>query len=247
VQDFPAPFFPVLDRLLKPDGKMLLGVDETQRVYHWCDWTWKDVGIDAQGKVTIFKKIYRNPSVIMRFGVEFLKMDRTLIRHLKELAAVDLFEENAPTAVREGGKIICVSEHLLGRFIGLYDPKETFILVPSTADIGYYRQKFEKEGIKVTTFIKDIDLEQLPSDTYLITTFISAKGMERKNVIILLNQDRIVITTRKDEHLWRRIIYVAITRATENILILGRGRFFEELLEVKQKLDEEILSKKDKR
>ena len=247
VQDFPAPFFPVLDRLLKPDGKMLLGVDETQRVYQWCDWTWKEVGIDAQGKVTIFKKIYRNPSKIMRFGVEFLKLDRTLIRHLKELSAVDLFEENAPTAVREGGKIICVSENVINRFVKIYDPKETFILVPSLADIEYYRERLEREGIKVIAFSRDIDLERVPADTYLITTFFSAKGMERKNVIILLNQDRITISSRKDEHRWRRTIYVAITRATENIVIWGKGRFFDELLEVKQKLDEEILSKKDKR
>jgi|GEM_PF-5713537 len=239
VQDFPAPFFKLLHRLLKPDGKILLGVDETQRVYKWCDWTWKDVGIDAQGKVTIFKKIYRNPSMIMRFGLEFLKMDKTLIKTLKELTAVDMFEENAPIAIRKGGNIICISETVLKRFLDIYKPKETFILVPSPKDVEYYREIFKKKGVKIIYFTQEIDLEQIPEGTYLIATFVSSKGMERKNVVILLNQSRIVINSKKDEHLWRRIIYVAITRAKENIIILGEGKFFNELVEIKHKLDEE--------
>ncbi|MEO1941538.1 MAG: AAA family ATPase [Campylobacterales bacterium] len=245
VQDFKAPYFKFIKKLVKPNGQLLFGVDETQRIYEWSNWTWKDVGINAKGRVTIFRKSYRNPSKIIEIGVRFLQKDPVLIKELKELEALDV---NEVCSQREGGNLICVSDTLLAHFLKKhYKPNETFVLVPTPIELEKYAEILRKHRIKTTIFRGEVDLNKIEPDRYVLTTFRSAKGMERKNVAIVINGEVMnrMILTKRDERLWRKAIYVAITRAQENILIVGSGKFFDELMEIKIEMDErEVLRKR---
>jgi hypothetical protein len=247
VQDFKQPYFKLLKKLIKKEGLLLFGVDETQRIYPWSDWNWKEVGINAKGRVTILRKSYRNPSRIVEIGVKFLQQDPVLIRELKELDALDVGEVGFH---REGGKLICVSDALLGQFVKHYKPEETFILVPTPVELERYGKILQEAKVKTTIFRGEMDLDQIQPGHYILTTFRSAKGMERKNVVVVINDEVMEkhILTKKDERLWRKAIYVAITRAKENILIVGSGKFYNELVNIKMEMEErELLIEKRKK
>jgi superfamily I DNA and RNA helicase len=72
-QAFERDVFVLIKALIKKDGIIVFGVDEIQKIYEGRDWKWKEVGFDATGRVTILKRIYRNPGNILKTVVFFYK------------------------------------------------------------------------------------------------------------------------------------------------------------------------------
>jgi len=251
-QDFKKGVFVVIKSLLKKDGLLIFGVDETQRIYEGTDWKWVDVGFDARGKVTILKKSYRNPGKILKLALEFLKQDRILMEELKELEAI-VTEEGIESVRKDDGevefyetdnefeKVAEIIRNLLQQGI---KPKEIFVLTPlSDLTLKFYKaiaSQIPEIKKEIHYFSSHSDKEQkfIPEDKLVIMPYKSAKGLERPIVVVTgvhvlpYNSSQKVADKRRD----RRTLYVALTRAQKKLIITSysgksgkEGSFVEDL------------------
>ncbi len=256
-QDFRKEVFPVIKSLLKEDGLIIFGVDETQRIYEGTDWKWIDVGFDARGKVTILKKSYRNPGKILKLALEFLKKDRVLMEELRELEAV-VTEERVESVRKDDGevefyetdnefeKVAKIVRNLLEQKT---KPEEIFILTP----FSDLTEKFFKAisslipeiRHKLHYFSSHSQKEQkfIPEDKLVIMPYKSAKGLERPVVIVTgvhalpYNSSKKVADKRRD----RRTLYVALTRAQRKLIITSYSEKESEFSKDLKELVENIL------
>lgn len=234
-QDFRKEVFPVIKSLLKENGLVVFGVDETQRIYEGTDWKWVDVGFKATGKVTILKKSYRNPGKIFKLALEFLKQDQTLMKELKELEAV-VTEDGVESIRKDDGEIEFyetnnefeeVAEIVSNLLKEGAKPEDIFVLTP----IGNLTKNFYKAISKSIPKIRrklhyfssysSKELKFIPQNKLVIMPYKSAKGLERPIIIVTgiqllpYNKSQKVADKRRD----RRTLYVALTRAQKKLII----------------------------
>ena len=236
-QDIKRNWFKFIHSLVKPETIIGFAIDKVQRIYEDTDWTWKEVGFNAVGRSRVLKRIYRSASEIFFLGLEFLKRDREYFRELSKLEGSWL-KERLET-VKDKGKIrvlhsedknsfddvIRILEILLKR----YDAKDIMV-------IEFFRKKAERFA------------EKLQSHPYLssfldkltITTFHSAKGLEKKAVIVQ-DFDKLFyeVKNKKEERRRRSLGFVAITRAEEELYFVGNAKegALKEIVEImKEKL-----------
>jgi hypothetical protein len=234
-QDFTPEVFPILKALLKKEGLLIFGVDETQRIYDKTDWKWIDVGIKASGgNVHILRKSYRNPGKVFSLAVEFLKRDTTLMKELKELDSV--VAQGNVTAVRKDAGIVEFYE-LDNEFVGVAEIVERlikeegvnygdiFILTAFKNHVEKFFNAISKRlpKDKIYSFSSESDKENkfVPNDKLVIMPYKSSKGLERQVVVVTgvgnlpYESSRYVKDKRRD----RRTLYVAMTRAQKRLII----------------------------
>lgn len=123
-----------------------------------------------------------------------------------------------------------VTYNLFQKLIKVYSPNDIFILAPSVKSINSpvreLENKIKKFNPKVPIYVPVDDDEKIDEkvvkNKLLFSTFHQAKGMERKCVIVF-NFDSSYFKfygTDKNEYYCPNAIYVAITRASENIYLL---------------------------
>jgi superfamily I DNA/RNA helicase len=238
--------------LLKEDGLIIFGVDETQRIYEGTDWKWIDVGFDARGKTTILKKSYRNPGKILKLALEFLKKDRVLMEELRELEAVvtvdgieSVREDDGEIEFYETDNEFEKVAHIVSNLLKQKTkPEEIFILTPHInlvkkfhktissliPEIRYKLHHFSSNSEKGQKFI--------PKDKLVIMPYKSAKGLERPVVIVTGVQALPYSSSKKvsDKRRDRRTLYVALTRAQRKLIITSylkqESEFSRDLKEV---------------
>ncbi|TCK06341.1 3'-5' exonuclease [Phorcysia thermohydrogeniphila] len=254
-QDFTPEVFTVVKALLKENGLLIFGIDETQRIYDGTDWRWKDVGIEASGRnVTILRRSYRNPGKIVRLAVEFLKRDPHLIKELKELDSVVANGEIESVREDEGklefyefeNEFIGVAE-LVGKLVkveGIHYG-DIFILTAFKNQVKDFFNALSKKipEVKLHAFSAESKKEEkfVPEDKLVIMPYKSSKGLERGVVIVTgvghlpYTSSKKVKEIRRD----RRTLYVAMTRAQKRLIITSfKGRDNGFAKEIKELVEE---------
>ncbi len=254
VQDFGKNWFKLIDRLKKENSIVILCVDETQRIYDRSIWRWKDVGIEARGRVLILRKSYRTPTKFLRASVEFIKRDRGLIKELKELEGINLDEIESVKDTEDNIKLYIGNEYEIVRQIidetlnEGYKYGDIYVLSPFKWHIRRIYEELSKYLNKDVLHLVDSDSpifdKKSPKDKILLTTYVSSKGLENRVVIVtgthLLprreSEKNPHLTFKQVERIDRRRLYVAMTRARDKLFLTAYKMegFAKELCELRE-------------
>jgi len=251
VQDFKKEWFRIIFALEKRDSITIFGVDETQRIFEGRDWRWKDVGIEARGRVVhVLRKNYRTTDKVMKLAVEFIKKDATLFKELKELD-IDLDGIQSVKTSNDGIKMFIGNEFkIVGNLVrellsNGYSPGDIFVVNPNSSVLKYYQEELERivgrDKVHVVNSQSNKDDKRPPTDKILLTTYHSVKGLENRVVIVtgVSTLPRRFSTTAKLQRVDRRTLYVAITRAKERLYITAKdlNGFARDLVELKDYIE----------
>lgn len=246
-QAFERDVFVLIKALIKKDGIIVFGVDETQRIYEGRDWKWKEVGFDATGRVTILKRSYRNPGNILKTAVSFLQKDKVLIKELKELEASIV--ENDVIVLREEGENVNfyitdnefkkINEIVSNLLYKGYKPGDIFILTPNS----YLNEKYANNLKRVLqnkihsfSFKSEKDKKYIPDNKLVVMPYKSSKGLER-DIVIVTGVNMLPYSHSKsayDKRIDRKTVYVALTRAKKKLIITAHNEngFAKDLKEI---------------
>ena len=229
--DFEPDWYRLIVQMVDPDTNSLLVLyDDAQNIYGKADrpkFTWKSVGVQAQGRTTILRINYRNTMEILSVARRFA--NELLDEHDDDDDGVPLIEPQSagrrgaiPELIRVehaadqlGAIIDCLrDEHTQGRrysdmaviFRNLWEGEK---LHEALDRVGIPSRLADRNG-KGTLFVVD--------DTVKLITMHSSKGLEFPLVIIpgLGSLPK----PGKDEAEEARLLYVAMTRATERLVLI---------------------------
>lgn len=238
--DFQPEWLKLVTQMVNPSTNSLLVLyDDAQSIYgreKRGKLSFKSLGIQAQGRTTILKINYRNTQEVL------------------ELASSIASELLKPTASDEDG-VPLVAPISAGR----HGPKPLLIKLPSIQEEADYIAKHLKEAHKTgtpwsdmaviyrdygigkpvlatlrkagipVTYQDDITFAER-EDTVKFLTMHSCKGLEYP-LVAIPGAGRAVDEGRKDEE--ARLLYVAMTRATRDLVVVGKGPAFSAQIESK--------------
>jgi len=233
-QDFGTDALKFVTLLLEPEHQDLVIVaDAAQNIFRR-RFSWRDAGIQAQGRTRILRINYRNTKEILEFAYRFLISSSTLrARHVpdpEDENTVIQPESAARTGPRPELKIVDdlgseIKETINQVKVWLKNsskPREIAVLYTfsnsSRANLLY-------EGLKnqdIDTFWlseNDEAKELLAENTapVILSTIDSSKGLEFINVVLCG-----VWRRRMDSDNNRRLLYVGMTRAMDNLKIMTK-------------------------
>ncbi len=233
--DFEPDWYKLIVQMIDPDTNSLLVLyDDAQNINGSATrrkFTWKSLGVQAQGRTTILKLNYRNT-------LEILSVARSFATELLQARAGD--EDGVPLIAPESaGRRGAVPELLradsahaeLAMLISQIRDEQSH--GRRLDDIGVlYRHNWQGEKLRDALNQADITCRLadnsggknalfLVKDTVKVVSMHSSKGLEFPLVIIPgLGQ---LPRPGDDEHAEARLLYVAMTRATERLLLLHHG------------------------
>lgn len=242
-QDFPPPALRLCVRLLAEGSTSLLVVaDAAQNIYR-NDFTWKTAGINAAGRTRVLTIGYRNTREILEFAHDFLMKGGDV----RLDAGAEVSDESAvvpPTLstrhgpvplflVSDSPQLECVSiaEHCADRIAKGSFPGSIAVLYGSRWAGGFdwltaLPKAFQRLGVPYRWATDPSDRtgkDTLGADPkqVVVSTIHSAKGLEWRHVVLFaIFDDR----PESDRSVNRRLIYVGMTRATEELAISKSGR-----------------------
>lgn len=228
--DFKPEWFKLVVQMVDPHTNSLLVLyDDAQSIYDHGEkrnFSFKSVGVQAQGRTTVLKINYRNTQEILEFASHFAK------------------ELLTPTETDEDGV-----PRLLPISSGVHGPKPMLIKLPTLKDEASYiieqfkaahrdgtawkdmailyrnwnpvgkliNDAFTKAGIPITGH-KSIEFGD-KQDTVKLITFHSSKGLEFPLVAIPGADMGTAEANLTEEE--ARLLYVAMTRATRELIVCG--------------------------
>jgi len=230
--DFRPEWLKLIVQMVDPRSNSLLVLyDDAQSIYDTAkkkDFSFKSVGIQAQGRTTILKINYRNTREILafaaRFATECLKpsdADDDGVPRLTPVSAGRVGDQplviNLPTLKEEGAWIATrlSEQHQKGT------PWQDMAVLYRHYDpvCKEIRAELRRAGIP-TTWKDDVQFKGT-QDTVKLLPFHSSKGLEFPIVVIpgagLMPQSE---NASEDE---ARLLYVAMTRATQQLIVTGAG------------------------
>lgn len=235
-QDFQDGWLQFLfNKMIKGDEpkqkNFIVAADDAQRIYKSRTFTWSSLGIPMTGERSqILRKIYRNSARVWGFAGFLLGDIKKFYDENPELRftpkrGVDpklieckSLDEQIDVCVKEV-KAIGESGYSWRNVLILYHSK-------------YYRgfpiveklmQRLESEHIPTQWITESMEAKNTfkwEQDSVKISTAISAKGLDAPKVIILNAESY----TTGDDYDETKLMYVALTRAREELVILHTGR-----------------------
>lgn len=194
---------------------LFLAGDRLQCIYKRAEFSWSHVGINISGgsgagrHSHLLKHTYRTGRRHITLALDFLMQSDELRRDVEKFyegreGIENVSDVRDEIAFLQGGHeaIIEHIRQLLAK--GGYNPQDVLVLCP-THDVAESLFEAMPHHIKkVSKHSKDVDEE-----TLVVTTYHSAKGLERK-VVVLVNLDAV-----RDP----RLVYVGMTRASDSLYI----------------------------
>ena len=214
-QDFHTDWFTLCKEICKKENgneNLFFAGDRLQRIYDVAWSSYKEIGINIQGRSKLLKTPYRTNPNHMDFALKFLSLDENLIKDISrfyEIEKINSFskiENNIDTLY---GNIARVSNYIRYLNINLDIPQEDILIL--------CHSKYESENI-----INSLPLEirskfitgKDPVDNKgLITTYHSSKGLEAK-YCILTKIERFENNKKN-----RTLMYVGMTRASKRLIL----------------------------
>ncbi len=251
-QDFPTPALRLCVRLLAEGSTSLLVVaDAAQNIFR-NDFTWKAAGINAAGRTRVLNVGYRNTREVLEFAHDFLvrggdvRLDAGAeASDEKAVIPPVLSTRHGPMPfflISDSPALECMSiaEHCADRIAKGASPGSIAALYGSSraGDFDWFsclRKAFERFEVPYVwaTVPKDSsgagidrsgsgkDALGADPDRVVVSTIHSAKGLEWRHVVLFAIFDD---GPESDPSVNRRLIYVGMTRATEELAISRSGR-----------------------
>ena len=234
-QDFDTPALQFAVGLLKPGRDELLVVaDAAQNIFRR-KFTWKQAGIQAQGRTQILKVNYRNTREILRFAFDYL-VDGGQVRVGESGNAEDEHTLIPPEAACRSGpeplriertslrdQVEAAAERVAA-WVGRGDcaARSIGVLYPSSRDAGLALERRLRQ-LQVPFFWLTDPSEKRRRDMFasvrepvVLTTIHSAKGLEFDRVVLCgLGHPEL------DPGANRKLAYVGMTRAREELVVVG--------------------------
>lgn len=228
---------------------LFLAGDRLQSIYNPKETSWKQIGINMQGRSKCLKTSYRTASDHTKVAMEFLKKDKTLNKEVlkfykdEEDDGEDIYIKtvnNGTIDFLEGNVRIVAAKikELIEK--DKYEYKDILILCKTANMCRSLIGKLDTKYKYVAEFVKDLDETNI-DNKMIFTTYLSSKGLEAK-VVILVNSDMYI--TRQDKELElldRKLLYVGITRASEKLYIHAESFCNNSLAKEIKEIAEEIL------
>ena len=239
-QDFIQAWFDALLPFLAEDGQILLVADENQNIYEravrWTDH--KMIGGDF-GKWAELKVSYRVPPAILNKMIQFLKtfmpdFERTGLIPIPPEMSQTKFGWNPHHVWKEVRSYAETAYALLMAVQWLQKQGRTLdtmvILVTTNGEGTALVEHFQHAHIPVNHIFKADEHEwnsvktQNKRNFYVgdprlkICTYHSFKGWEANNIFVVVSE----------KHVDHSLLYVALTRTTENLFVLNRNPVYQE-------------------
>jgi Nuclease-related domain/UvrD-like helicase C-terminal domain/AAA domain len=227
--DFRPEWFRLVVQMVNPSTNALLVLyDDAQSIYargKSRNFSFKRVGIQAQGRTTILKVNYRNTQEILEFAAQFCK---------GLLTPAEADEDGVPRLVpvsagRHGAKPVLIklptlqdeARHIAERFKAVHEEgtpwRDMAILYRHWDPVGKsVNHALRAAGIP-HTWKNEIRFDD-KQDTVKLLPFHSSKGLEFPVVAIPGVSE---LAGHEDEAEEARLLYVAMTRATRELMVLG--------------------------
>jgi hypothetical protein len=227
--DFKPEWFKLVVQMVDPHTNSLLVLyDDAQSIYDTGEkrnFSFKSVGVQAQGRTTVLKINYRNTQEILEFAARFAK---------ELLTPTEAEEDGVPRLLpisggQRGPKPLLIklptlkeeAKYIVEQFKSAHRDgtawKDMAVLYRNWNPVGkLINDAFAAAGIPITGH-KNIEFGD-KQDTVKLITFHSSKGLEFPlvaipGVSIASGDDKAI----EDE---ARLLYVAMTRATKELLVL---------------------------
>lgn len=227
--DFRPEWLKLVVQMVDPRTNSLLVLyDDVQSIYHTGEkhnFSFKSVGIQAQGRTTILKINYRNTQEILQFASQFAS---------KLLAPAEADEDSAPrllpiSAGRQGPRPLLIklpslkeeARYIIEQFKAAHKDgtpwKDMAILYRHWDPIGKtIKQVLAGAGIPFSW--KDTIQFSDQQDTVKLLTFHSSKGLEFP--LVAIPGANMQAEQRKTDEEEACLLYVAMTRATRELIVL---------------------------
>jgi len=234
-QDIAVSELRLLSRLCgdRADGLFFAG-DLGQRIFQ-PPFSWKALGVDVRGRSYTLKINYRTSHQIRRHADLLLPSAVTDVDGIAEgrRDTISVFDGPAPTTRvcdDEDDEVAVVGAWLGARASGGMRAHELGLFVRSEAQIKRAMAAVKAAGLVPVRLDEDLDV---PADKVAVGTMHLAKGLEFRAVVVMACDDEVVplqerIETVSDqadlEEVYateRHLLYVACTRAREELLLTG--------------------------
>ncbi|WP_211208664.1 3'-5' exonuclease [Thiobacillus thioparus] len=227
--DFRPEWFKLVVQMVDPHTNSLLVLyDDAQSIYDHGEkrnFSFKSVGVQAQGRTTVLKINYRNTQEVLEFAARFAK---------ELLSPSEASEDGVPrlapvSAGRHGPKPLLIklptlkdeAKYIVEQFKAAHRDgtawRDMAVLYRHWEPVGKtIIRAFENAGVPITSH-KNMEFGD-KQDTVKLITFHSSKGLEFPLVAI----PDVSISTDDDKAAEdeARLLYVAMTRATKELLVL---------------------------
>lgn len=241
-QDFPTPALQLCVRLLSDGSTSLLVVaDAAQNIFR-NNFTWKAAGINATGRTRVLDIGYRNTREVLEFAHNLLIRGGDVCLDAgaeasDETAVIPpvLSTRHGPVPVfliSDSPPLEClrIAEHCAERIAKGSPPGSIAVLYGASRAGGFdwvttLRKAFDRLGVPYRWATDPNDRtgkDSLGADPgkVVLSTIHSAKGLEWRHVVLFaIFDDR----PESDRSVNRRLIYVGMTRATEELAISRSG------------------------
>jgi superfamily I DNA/RNA helicase len=226
----------IVDMVDPETNSLLLLYDDTQSIYKksaGLGFTLKDVGIEAQGRSTILKLNYRNTEEILKFSFDFI--DDYVKPTAGDEDKVPIIEPDTAgrhgslPAVKEFKSFDGEARYIASLFKRLHKDREMPWSEMSVLYCHNWMGKALADVMKDSgipfSWLKDTTSKRefsVSTDTVKLLTMHSSKGLEFPTVATCgvgslgLDKERV-----QEE---AKLLYVAMTRATENLLVTSSKR-----------------------
>lgn len=242
-QDFEAEWFQLASRMVNPDTKSLLLVeDRAQAIYKRKRSYSQDTGMDFRGRSRILTINYRNTAQIVKFAWDFYRQFSSLKNKVitKEMEAEIISPQSTPRRGPEPAILATTSfakeaAIVARQILKLHKEKkiaysEILILYRVKAYQGVHyadsiRSALQKQGIPhywVTENFESKRQFDRTQDTVKISTIDSSKGMEFK-AVFLVNVDNMPFALEEDKEREAALLYIGMTRAQEYLCLSYSG------------------------
>ncbi len=238
-QDFTKEMFQVVMGLLNPaTNNLTIVLDENQNIYRKKA-VWKQLGINARGRVHALKAVYRNTVEIAGFAGRFIgkkPAPSTEKSHVQLPLFSDTLKKSGPdpelihlesldaVAAHVAEKTVAITRaegHPLSEVAVLYTSRQPYEGHRRTLP-EMIRDALEKQGILSQWVSEDISSKKnydITTDRVTISTIHSAKGLDYSVVFLLgmdLDPESYKGWSLEQIH---RLVYVGITRARYRLMI----------------------------
>jgi superfamily I DNA/RNA helicase len=230
--DFPSEWLKLVVQMVDPSSNSLLVLyDDAQSIYEKAkrrDFSFKSVGIQAQGRTTILKVNYRNTQEILEFAASFA---RELLKPSE--SGDDGIPRIAPiSAGRHGPKPLLIQLPSMNEQVQLLANKlkeanrsgtawqDMAVLYRNYEPTGKaINELFSKQGIPLTW--KDAINFGEQQNTVKLLPFQSSKGLEFP-LVAIPGADLLFSPSSDVPQDEAKLLYVAMTRATNTLIITGQ-------------------------
>ena len=251
-QDFAPTWFDVLRAVLHPDTRlMFVAADSTQSIYR--RFSWKSMGLNVVGRTRILPNSYRSTYEVMQAASAMLTGNPDLLAEMRdeeeELLVPDLDPQwmrhgpipelrQFPDRYEEIHYLARSIKHLLAQG---YFPGDIVVLHRKKRLLDQYRSELRRLDIPVK--LPNVDMPR--QDGVDFATMHSAKGLEYRAVFIVQAQmlfdrpEQPIPFAQRPRFLADelRLLYVAMTRAREQLTITHQNRLAAEIQPLRTHLE----------